>query len=249
MITNTDTLTMLNKIYHLMSADEQAQADKIISGEWYKNEPYKATTTKYQDMGRMEIYMPFVVGEAIRAIKQDIKQSEAGKPRSSGKKSVVNAMIKKATKDNLKETMKYTLVEDGRQYYCDGVIAFSFSEIDDTFPICPDKLKENYLKVEKILTQVRERRTAELELPSYKLLEAYYKRNKNRYDRTLFCFGENQPTVNAEYLLKVMKALPTAKFYMTESILTPIYGIDEDGNETCLYPIRPKETPTERTQI
>lgn len=248
MITNVDTLNMMQKIYNLMSNTDREAADKVISGEWYRNEPYKATEIKYHDMGREEIFTPFLVGEVIRALKQDIKQSEAGKPRSSGKKSVVNAMIKAQTKANIKETAKYTLVEDGRQYYCDGIIAFSFSEIDDTFPICPDKLKENYLKVEKILTQVREKRTAELELPSYKLLEAYYKRNKNRYDRTLFCFGENQPTVNAEYLLKVMKALPTAKFYMTESVLTPIYAIDEDGNEAIVMPIRADESAG-RTQI
>ena len=237
MITNTDTLTMLNKIYHLMS-------------EWYKNEPYKATTTKYQDMGRMDIYMPFVVGEAIRAIKQDIKQTESGKTRSSGKRSILNAMIKDMTKRGIRETEKYTLVKDGRQYYLyDGVIGFAFAEVDNTFPICPDDLVKNYFPLEeRILGHIRDIHGEGLELPSYKLLENYCKQNKHKYSKTLFCFGENQPTVNADYLLKVMKMFPTLKLYQPETLLSPIYGIDEDGNEIALLPIRSEEN-TRRTQL
>lgn len=248
MITNVDTLNMMQKIYNLMSNTDREAADKVISGEWYRNEPYKATEIKYHDMGREEIFTPFLVGEVIRALKQDIKQSESGKPRSSGKKSVVNALLKEQARLNLKETAKYTLVENGKQYCCDGVIAFAFTEIDDTFPICPDKLKENYVKVEKVISDSRDTKTIELEMPSYKLLEAYYKRNKNKYSKTLFCFGENLPTVNVELLLKAMKALPTAKFYMTKTVLTPIYAIDEDGNEAIVMPIRADESAG-RTQI
>lgn len=250
MITNTDTLTMLNKIYHLMSADEQAQADKVINGEWYKNEPYKANEAKYQDMGRMEIYMPFVIGEVIRALKQDIKQTENGKTRSGAKKSMLNAMIKSMTKRGIRETDKYTMVKNGRQYYLyDGVIGFSFAEVDNTFPICPDDLVKNYFPLEeRILGHIRDIHGEEMELPSYKLLENYCKQNKQKYSKTIFCFGENQPTVNADYLLKVMKMFPTLKLYQPETLLAPIYGIDEDENEIALLPMRAEEN-TRRTQL
>lgn len=250
MITNTDTLQMFTKMYNTLDANDRDIADKVISGEWYKAEPYKVTEVKYQDLGRLDYSLPLLIGEAIRAIKADIKQTESGKTRSSAKKSMLNAMIKSMTKRGIRETDKYTMVKDGRQYYLyDGVIGFSFAEVDDTFPICPDDLVKNYFPLEeRILGHIRDIHGEELELPSYKLLENYCKQNKQKYSKTTFCFGENQPTVNADYLLKVMKMFPTLKFYQPETLLAPIYGIDEDGNEVVLLPMRAEEN-TGRTQL
>lgn len=251
MINNVDTLKMLQKVYNTMNEDDRQTADKVICGEYYRSEPYKATEAKYQELGIMTTFMPMLIGEMIRALKQDISQSEAGKPRTSGKKTVLNSMMKQAAKENRQEWTKTTLIQNGKQYYCNGYVGFVFTEIDENLPVCPDNCKDKYFDLEKkVLEPARANTTAELELPSYKLLEMWYKNNKTKYNKPTFTFGENQPTVNPEFLLQVMKVLPTIRLYMTEKLLTPIYGIDENGNEAILMPIRANENePAGRTQL
>lgn len=246
MITNTDTLQMFTKIYNKMTADEQQEADKVISGEWYKAEPYKAMEAKYQDLGFMDFRIPLLIGEAIRAIKQDIKQTENGKKKTSSKRSIVNKMLKKNVKNRVKEAMTFTFVKDDRQYVSDGISLYSFAEVDDQFPICPDNLKDSYLKVDPIFNNARDNCNQELELPSTKLLEAYIKNGKKKLD---YCFGIDLPTLVADNLLNALKAVPTMKLYWdgkittsakdnTKGALSPLYGIDENGNEVILLPVK-----------
>lgn len=251
MITNIDTLTMLQKVYNSMSEDDRQTADKVICGEYYRSEPYKTKEAKYQELGIMTTFTPMLVGEMIRALKQDISQSESGKSRSSGKRTVLNSMMKAAAKENRQEWTKTTLIQNGKQYYCNGYVGFVFTEIDENLPVCPDNYKDKYFDLEKkVLEPARANITAELELPSYKLLEMYYKQNKKKYSKPQFTFGDNQPTVNPEYLLQVMKVLPGIRLYMTDKLFTPIYGIDENGNEAILMPIRANENePAGRTQL
>ena len=260
MITNTDTLQMLTKIYNKMTADEQQEADKIISGEWYKAEPYKAMEAKYQDLGFMDFRIPLLIGEAIRAIKADIKQTENGKKKTSSKRSIVNKILKKNVKNRVKEAMTFTLVKDNRQYVTDGISLYSFAEVDESFPICPDNLKDSYLKVDSIFDNAKDNCNQELELPSTKLLEAYIKNSKPKAD---YCFGIDLPTLAADNLLNALKAVPTMKLYWdgkittsakdnTKGALSPLYGIDENGNEVILLPVKDgteEHAGKEKTQL
>ena len=260
MIQSTATLEMLMKIYNLMSDTDREAADKVISGEWYKAEPYKAMEAKYQDLGRMDIFLPFLVGEAIRAIKQDIKQTESRKKKTSSKRSVVNKMLKKNVKNRVKEAMTFTLVKDNRQYVSDGISLYSFAEVDESFPICPDNLKDSYLKVDPIFDNARDNCNQELELPSTKLLEAYIKNGRKKLD---YYFGIDLPTLAADNLLNALKAVPTMKLYWdgrittsakdnTKGALSPLYGIDEDGNEVILLPVKDgteEHAGQEKTQL
>ena len=267
MIQSTATLEMLMKVYNLMSDTDREAADKVINGEWYKNEPYKINQPTYQNIGLMDIYTPFLIGEMIRALKADIVQSENGRKKPSGKKSIINKLLKKNVTENAKEAMRYTLVKDGRQIVANGVQVYSFSEVDEQFPICPDNLKEGYLKYEPIMDKARENCTQELELPSTKLLAEYIKQNRKKYydGKVGYCFGINLPTVDADILLNALKAIPTMKLYWDGNITThdkhgepikyilnPLYGKDEDGNEAILLPLKAgnsKHAGQEKTQL
>ena len=253
MIQSTATLEMLMKVYNLMSDIDREAADKVINGEWYKNEPYKINQPTYQNVGT-DIYTPFIIGEMIRALKADIVQSENGRKKPSGKKSIINKLLKKNVTENAKEAMRYTFVKDGRQIVANGVQIYSFSEVDEQFPICPDNLKDSYLKYEPIMDKARENCTQELELPSAKLLAEYIKQNRKKYydGKVYYSFGIDLPVVDADILLNALKAIPTMRLYWDGSIIThnksnyetikyilnPLYGIDEDGNEVIILPIK-----------
>lgn len=254
MIQSTATLEMLMKVYNLMSDTDREAADKVISGEWYKNEPYKINQPTYQNVGQMDIFIPFLIGEMIRALKADIVQSENGRKKPSGKKSIINKLLKKNVTENAKEAMRYTFVKDGRQIVANGVQVYSFSEVDEQFPICPDNLKDSYLKYEPIMDKARETCTQELELPSAKLLAEYIKQNRNNYydKKVPYCFGINLPVMDADVLLNALKALPTMRLHWdgvitthdksnyekVKYILNPLYAIDKEGNEAILLPIK-----------
>lgn len=254
MIQSTATLEMLMKVYNLMDDDSKAAADKVINGEFYKNEPYKINQPTYQNIGRMDIFTPFIIGEMIRALKADIVQGENSRKKPSGKKSIINKILKNNSTDGAKEAMRYTFVKDGRQIVANGIQMYSFSEVDEQFPICPDNLKDSYLKYEPIMDKAKENCIQELELPSAKLLAEYIKQNRhNYYDKKVpYCFGIDLPVIDADILLNALKALPTMKLYWDGQIIThdksnyetvkyitnPLYGIDENENEVILLPIK-----------
>ena len=249
MITSTTTLAMLDKAYKALPEDQKSIADVILSGKWYKENPIAGAEPGFNDLGTtFDKSIGALVGEMIRAFKADITVSEKKNTKSGVNRSVIVKLIKAATKANIKESNKYTNIENGRQTYCDGIFLFSFPTIDDTLPLMPENLKKNAFKAEKLFGDLRVQKSTELELPSLKLLENYAKNNSKKYDKALFSFGYDLPVVRADYLATAMKAVPGAKFFMTKNVLMPIYGIDEDGNEAALCPIRVKE-PMPRTEV
>lgn len=250
MITATATLTMLDKAYKALPEDQKNIADVILSGKWYKENPIAGAEPGFNDLGTtFDKSIGALIGEMIRAFKADITVSESKKSKSGVNRSVIVKLIKAAAKANIKECYKYTLIENGKQTYCDGIFAFAFAETDNTLPILPENLISTALKPEeKLFVGLREQKSAELELPSLKLLENYAKNNSKKYNKALFSFGYDLPVVRADYLATAMKAVPGAKFYMTKTVLMPIYGIDEDGNEVAVCPIRTKE-PMPRTEV
>lgn len=250
MISSTSVLTMLDKAYKALPEDQKNIADVIISGKWYKNEPIIVAEPSFNDLGAtFDKSIGALIGEMIRAFKADVTLSENKKNKSGVNRSVIVKLIKAATRANAKETAKYTIIEkSGKQTYCDGIFAFTFAETDNTLPIMPENLISTAFKPEeKLFVGLREQKSTELELPSLKLLENYVK-NNGKGIHTSFSFGYDLPVVRADYLVTIMKAVPGARFYMTGSVLTPIYGVDEDGNEAALCPIR-VENPMPRTEV
>ena len=58
MITNVDTLNMMQKIYNLMSNTDREAADKVISGEWY---------SKRGSLSDMRTFVEYHGGKTARA--------------------------------------------------------------------------------------------------------------------------------------------------------------------------------------
>lgn len=256
MITQTDTLNMLMKVYNSLPEDARAEADEYISGNIYKYTPTAAKEPVYHEIAVVGNITGALIGEMIRAIKCDITQSNIPR-KSSAKKSVITKMLKQNVTYGRKEYSHYTYVdEDNRQWATDGVVVYIFSKVDDCFPICPadDKylIEDGWKKLlAHDLLRFRNKCDKELELPSEKMLDAYVTLNKKRRDLP-FAFGINLPTVDSRRLLDILKALPGVKLYWSGEISTynhseigtikicsqPLFGVDSNGNEIILLPIR-----------
>ena len=81
-----------------------------------------------------------------------------------------------------------------------------------------------------------------VELPDLKALKEYVKAIKKFNIKQPYDFGENQPCINAEYLIDAMEIvdLKTAKAYATGYLNTAILLIDANGNYVYTLGIRPK---------
>ena len=79
-------------------------------------------------------------------------------------------------------------------------------------------------------------------MPELRALKEYVKAIQEFNIKQPYDFGENQPFVNAEYLIDAMEIvdLKTAKAYATGYLNTAILLIDANGNYVYTLGIRPK---------
>ncbi len=180
---------------------------------------------------------------ALCAALRNEMRAEANK--SNGKANIAKAM--KAIIKNVpdyRQQLKGAFVQNGKQYACDGYRAIRLNNSIDL----PAPPVEPTMDFEQLFADTKRNATTPLETPALGELKAYVKikkaENKAKYGKRanretiLWNFGEEQPTVNAVYLLDILTAFPNST--ITYSTLTaPLYFSHDDG-EAILLPMRIK---------
>ncbi len=172
----------------------------------------------------------------ILAAKKEIMETNA---RQNGRKEVLafaRFILKQAERSNYPQLRGAINDVDDHQYFCDGYMLLRLSEKLDLPPVPDNQPKVNasgmtnwdmskYTPIEKIPTAG--------ELKAYIAECKVTGKNQTPYGIT---WGiENGPRVNAEWLMKALRAFPNAKLYQRAYCGGgTIYVFDHEKDEGCM---------------
>lgn len=198
--------------------------------------------------------LPFVVEQAIRAVKTDISQKALSAPDNK-RLSVCRKILKKAKSRRSREVFWYASTIDGIQYISDGYRAAAF-----TTPLPLEEKPDSVSGFDYNGIFANEKRFEEsgnirLEIPDRKELAAYIKvakaeqkAKKNSVKEVRYNFGKDLPMVNAEYLADMIDIFPNARFY-AKSAGSNVYIKDENGDRGVMCYIAKPDGDNEKTVL
>lgn len=178
----------------------------------------------------------------------------------NNKKSKQEKVIKSViSRNGIQHLPAVSYIKDGKQYVCDGNRIFEFDTICNSVPIGTDQdMKKG--KLEQALEfaeNAMNNKHMELMVSKRSKLAAYIKAEKLRLkahksefalycrkwsNRVTYNFGEDLPSVDAEFLLDALDGIPDGKLYCTDIQtrgieLSPIIVLGEHG-KAVLMPVR-----------
>ena len=200
--------------------------DNILKG-WDAIENYK---TESQDLQLINL---------LKLLQQDIAAQENKKSGRGNLQKAMDAIVKNAKKKAQNINLYGYAREGDYTVVCDGYrVIRTKEEIQYTEQV------EGFPAVSKMTEEARQNAVNELIMPTIGDLKAYIKLMKAEDKKTkclgiLYTFegeGEQQPTVDAEYLLDILIAFPDARGKFA-NLISPIYFEGEQGDGIIL-PIR-----------
>lgn len=179
----------------------------------------------------------FTLSNLLIALEDDIRAENA---KTSGKGNLHKA-ASRIIKNASSEKMKGAMMQDGKQFVCDG---YRLLIIDNPLdlPAPPVPGGEDF-KIQPVIGPCR-LYDMPLDLPSIPDIKAYItlekaKRTSKHKKPIYYDMGDGLPAMNAEYLLTMLEADPAFIVTWSGKTTTPIY-FKGDGIEGILCPIRKK---------
>ena len=186
--------------------------------------------------------LPLLLAKLLLDCENDLKYEVAKRNGSLSRLKAAEKFIKRA-KSDIREVLHGAWEDaENRQCFCDG---FSAYRLYDHLPI--DPLNPNLEPVD--LNRIVLRNTgAKLALPDISALKVFIKKEKARLraekkgSSVIYHFGENLPSVNAEFLLEALEILPGCEAFASREKpqLGAIYFKSNYGDGAVL-PLRLKE--------
>lgn len=173
-----------------------------------------------------------ILGSLIEDLKADICKTEA---KAGGQAAVLKTALK-IIKNASQPSLKGAIMQDGKQYFCDGVRAIRL-----TTPIAniqPPPVPGSSDMVQ-LFGSLRPTNPQPLDLPSASDLKNYITiKRAEKVKPIIWDFGPDLPDVDAEYLLDIITALPDATATQGAHSTAPLQFKDHYDNMALLMPIR-----------
>lgn len=132
------------------------------------------------------------------------------------------------------------IASNGKQYVCDS---HQILEINNPVDI-PVADTASHMDCEKIVVNAKKDNTYTLDIPSLNDMKKQIEKMKSekKGKRILFCFGNNQPTLNAEYLYRMSEALGCNVLHINKDKpeKNPVY-IENDIGTALMLPCENRE--------
>ena len=213
-----------------------------------QQEAIKGFVNKRCDLSKQFPSTETLISSVIIQLMDDVAVDEA---KASGKNNQLKAMkyiLSRGKLHSARESTQFVKTIDGWQYACDSYMLAKIKPLN--LPEVPDRIREDYFNVEKILSDFKKASTNSLELPNITKLKAYIKNQKaihkgNKLYYPMYNFGVDLPLVNAEYLANVMDIMTGDIQCYYSGLNSALYLTDSDGNEAAVCPISKKATKTD----
>lgn len=179
----------------------------------------------------------------IADVEADFRKESAAKNGSGAAQRVITKMLNNAKKYSNRESLNYAWIdEQNRQCVCDGYRGFRFRDhlpLEDRPKNCAKPIDMNALypsdyDFARIFLPIALPTAADVKIEIAKQRAAYTGRGKCD---VYYDFGADLPTVNAEYLLDLITALPDADTIWYSRINSPMY-VFTDRADAIILPIR-----------
>ena len=225
---------MIERIYEIsskLSAEDKATFDRYVNNENLTSVALKVLDT-----------LPLLLAKLLIDCKNDLKCDVAKQNGSLSRLKAAEKVIKRAKLD--RRELLHGAWEDpeGRQCFCDGFVAF---RLYDHLPLDVLNSKLDPFDLNRVVVK---NVGAKLALPDVATLKAFIKTEKARLraekkgNRVIYRFGDNLPSVDAEFLLEALEILPGCEAFASQEKpqLRAIYFKSNYGDGVVL-PISLKE--------
>jgi hypothetical protein len=187
-------------------------------------------------------YAAISLSRLLEKVNAEITTATAKENKSTSTLAIAKRILKEAASSSV-EGMKYAVILNGYQYFCDSFRLLALNHPLPGFPEIPKHISApDYSQLDAEPAEQNP-----LELPELAELKSWIKAKKASHKasgakeklRLEYCFGESLPTVNAEYLADMLEALPGAtaiSFPMSRKIIS-IRFTAENGHG-LLMPVR-----------
>lgn len=203
--------------------------------------------------GKFDYHTLTIYNALIEGIKDNIRTATN---KALGKNSLAKsakAIIKSALKVSCNPALHGAwIAENGKQYVCDGFRILEINEPIELPSVAEDIKSENYFKAYKVIEDVKQKDTYDLEIPSVQELKAEIKilrsqmtAKEKRIKKVAVTLIDKGLTLDAQYLLEISEALggiKTIKVPVKSKGNEPVYAENEISTGLIL-PVRNTDKP------
>lgn len=165
------------------------------------------------DKNAENYYSSLSLSRLLEKVNAEIATATAKETKSTSTLNVAKRILKAAASMN-NDGLKYAVVHNGFQYFCDSFRLIALNQPLPGFPEIPEHISApDYSRIDAEPAEQKQ-----IELPELAELKSWIKSKKASHKasgakgspKLEYCFGESLPTVNAEYLADMLEALPGA---------------------------------------
>ena len=192
----------------------------------------RAAVLKATDGPRPASFGPYILSGLIADLTADICKTEA---KAGGQAAILKTALK-IIKNAPQPSLRGAIMQDGKQYFCDGLRAIRLTTPLDKIQPPPAPGSPDMVQLFAGL-QIKE--PMPLDLPSASELKNYITiKRAEKVKPVIWDFGPDLPAVDAEYLLDIITALPAATATHSPTPYAPLHFHDPYDNMAILMPIR-----------